>query len=231
VAATASPHTDEVFIDASSLSLREANAKIREAVEKGLKVRVANAKHIHGLAAGLRRGEVVVEGDVGDYFAMLNHGAKLLVRGSAGSYLFDGSWGGEVVVEGCAGDLVGVYAYGGVVVVKGRAGSGVGQLLKGATVFVGKGAGDLVGSYMVGGVVVVAGDAGELVGDWMVRGTIYVAGYKSLGHNAKEEGLSESDKALLSALLEKYGVDALASDFKKIVPVSSRPFYGKKEGA
>ena len=60
-----------VKVDALNLSLKDVNSKIREAIKKGLKVKVKNASHIHGLAAGIVKGEVEVEGDVGDFAAML----------------------------------------------------------------------------------------------------------------------------------------------------------------
>ena len=216
-----------VELDCRGKSLEEVNAKIREAVAKGEKVVLRNAAHLHGVAAGLEKGEVVIEGDVGDYVAFLNSGAKVVVKGNAGNFVSDGSWGGEVIVEGNAGEGVGIYAYGGTIVVYGNVGNHLGDLLKGATVIVKGNAGDVVGLYMVGGKIVVCGDAGELVGDWMIRGEIYVGGsYKSLGHNAVETTLSEEDKKWLKETLSKYGIEVDVNKFKKIVPKSKRPFYG-----
>lgn len=216
-------------IDASNKSLREVNRRIRESISKG-PVLVKNAEHLHGLAAGLRKGEVLVEGDVGDYLAMLNSGARVVVEGSAGDFAGDGAWDGEVVVKREAGDGVGIYAYGGTIVVLGDAGDGVGQLLKGGTVLIGGSAGDKVGLYMVGGELVISGDAGKLLGDWMIGGKIYIAGaYETLGRNAREEPLNREEKRRLEELLKRYGLEGDAEKFRKIVPVSTRPFYGKVE--
>lgn len=217
----------EVEIDASNLSLREVNARIREAVGRGLRVHLKNASHIYGLAAGLKSGDIVIDGDAGDYLAMLNGGAKITVNGNAGDYVADGAWSGEVIVKGCVGYGASMYAYGGVLVVYGDAGDAVGQILKGATVIVNGCAGDSIGLYMVGGDIVIVGDAGKLVGDWMIRGCIYVGGkYESLGNNAREAELTGDDVKKLSNLFNKYNVKADPSKFKKIVPLSLRPFYG-----
>ncbi len=88
-------------IDATNLGLMEVNRKVREAVEKGIKVIIKNAKHIDGLLAGLAKGEVEVEGDVGDYTAMLIgmreqkerglSGPRIVIHGNAGNYLADGA--------------------------------------------------------------------------------------------------------------------------------------------
>jgi len=224
---TLSAEASKVEIDALKLSLEDVNAKIREAVAKGLKVHLRNACHIHGLAAGLRSGEIIVEGDAGDYLAMLNSGAKVIVEGNVGDYVADGAWSGEVIVKGCVGYGACMYAYGGVLVVYGDAGDAVGQILKGATVIVNGCAGDSIGLYMVGGDIIIVGDAGKLVGDWMIRGCIYVGGnYDSLGNNAKETELTSEDVNKLSNLFSKYDVKADPLKFKKIVPVSLRPFYG-----
>lgn len=222
-------HPSEVVLDAEGLGLGKLNAAIREAVAKGARVRVKNARNVYGLAAGLRGGEVLVEGDAGDYLAMLNHGARVIVEGNAGNYVADGAWAGEVIVRGDVGYGAGIYAYGGTLVVYGSAGDALGQILKGATVIVRGDAGDSVGLYMVNGEIIIVGSAGELVGDWMIRGAIYVGGgYRSLGHNAKEVKPSEEDVKRLSELLNRYEIKADPSGFRKIVPVSTRPFYGGK---
>jgi len=225
-------------IDATGLGLVEVNQKVRKAVKKGMRVIIKNAKHVDGLLAGLIKGEVEVEGDVGDYTAMLIgmreqkeegfSGPRIVIHGNAGNYLADGAWAGEVVVEGDVGYGAAIYAYGGTVVIHGSAGDALGQLLKGATVIVRGDVGDVVGLYMVGGTIIVVGDAGEKIGDWMIRGEIFIGGsYKSLGSNVKERALSPEDKKRLKMLLSKYGIEADIGKFRKIVPMTSRPFYGK----
>lgn len=215
-------------INAKDLSVHEVNAEIRNAVGKGLKVLVKNAKDHYGVAAGLKNGEVVIEGDVGDYLGMLNSGAKIVVNGNAGNYVGDGAWGGEIIVRGDVGYGTGIYAYGGTIVVEGNAGNAVGQVLKGATVLIKGNAGDNIGVYMVNGEIIIVGNAGKKLGDWMIRGVIYLGGEcESFGHNTKVEDLTEDDIKKLETIFEKYGIKADPHKFKKIVPASLRPFYGK----
>ncbi|MEM2901032.1 MAG: hypothetical protein QXT63_09605, partial [Thermoplasmata archaeon] len=76
--------------------------------------------------------------------------------------------------------------------------------------------------YMMAGDVIVTGNAGEYTGHWMMRGSIYVGGdIGSLGTNAKEMPMNDTDKKKLSDLFKKYGIDEnpeLLSSYKKIEP-------------
>ncbi|RLG89309.1 MAG: hypothetical protein DRO15_00810 [Thermoprotei archaeon] len=149
---------------------------MREAIEKNLKVRVKNACHIHGLAAGVAKGEIEVDGDVGDYTAMLictreqkergESGPKIVINGNAGNYLADGAWAGEVIVKGSVGYGAGIYAYGGTIVIYEDTGDALAHLLKGATIIVKGNAGGNIGLYMVGGTIIIVGNAGKAVGEW-----------------------------------------------------------------
>ena len=228
-----------VEIDAKGMVLRDVNERIRKAIDEGKKVVIKNARHIDGLLAGLTKGEVEVKSDVGDYVAMLIgtreqkekglDGPKIVIDGNAGNYLADGAWNGEIIVKGDVGYGAGIYAYGGTLVIYGNASDALGQLLKGATIIVKGNVGDVAGLYMVGGTIVILGNAGEKLGDWMIRGEIFIQGsYKSLGNNAKRTELTDEDRKKLTNLLSKYGLEADISKFKKIVPLSPRPFYGKK---
>jgi len=224
-----------IEIDAKNLSMRDVNLKIKEAIEKDSKVKIKNAYHIHGLVAGIAKGEV--DGDVGDYVTMLigtreqkekgESGPRIIINGNAGNYLADGAWAGEVIVRGSVGYGAGIYAYGGTIVIYGDAGDALAHLLKGATIIVKGNAGSNIGLYMVNGTIVIVGDAGEAVGEWMIRGEIFIGGnYKSLGHNAQEKSLTDEDKEKLKTLFAKYGIEADVSKFRKIVPIKVRPFYG-----
>ena len=76
--------------------------------------------------------------------------------------------------------------------------------------------------------VVILGDVGDDVAESIIRGVVYVKGeIKSLGHNAKLEELTFEDTLNLEETLTEYGFDLDDySEFKKIVPESTRPFYG-----
>ena len=84
---------------------------------------------------------------------------------------------------------------------------------------------------MMGARIVILGDVGEDVAESIIRGVIYVKGkVHSLGKNATLKEIDKEDKKGLKELLEKYDFhlkDSDYDDFKKIVPKSTRPFYGK----
>lgn len=215
----------EITIDGKGLTFREVNSKVRDAVDKGLKVTLLNVEHLYGLAGGLQGGEITVKSNVGDYTGLLNSGAKIIIEGDAGDFISDNSWHGEIIVRGNAGYGAGIYSYGGNLVVYGDAGDAAGQLFKGGVLLVKGDVGDVVGLYMVGGEIVVVGDAGRELGDYMIRGAIYLRGEcKSLGHNTKYDKLVGEDLSRLNSLLEKYGIEAKADEFKKIVALSTKPF-------
>lgn len=216
-------------IDLSEMGLRESNEMLRKRLESERRVTVANASHLNGLCGGMRRGEVVVEGDVGDYCGILNSGGAIIVRGSAGRFLGDNMTSGRIVVEGGAGDGAADYCYGGSVLIRGSSGDFLGTMNKGATVVVAGNVGDHVGTYMTAGDIIVLGDAGEMLGDYVIRGSIYIRGsYKSLGNNTKIEKMRSDDIDKLNTVLGGWGISANPRSFQKIAPASSKPFYKEK---
>ena len=116
--------------------------------------------------------------------------------------------------------------------VKRDVGSRTGEIMKGGTIIVGGNSGFMSGLFMMGGRIIVLGDISEDAGESIIRGAIYVRGnITSLGKNAKVDELNEEDKKELKELLPEYGFDLKEEDynsFKKIVPRSNRPFYGKE---
>jgi glutamate synthase domain-containing protein 3 len=160
------------------------------------------------------------------------HGAKIHIQGNAGWFAADNMTDGEVIIEGSAGDGVGQGIYGGVVVVKKDVGSRTGEIMKNGTIIIGGSSGFMSGLFMMGGRIIVMGDISEDAGESIIRGTIYVGGeIKSLGKNAKIEQLEQEEIKELKDLLPVYGFNLNESQFKKfrkIVPRSKRPFYGKE---
>jgi glutamate synthase domain-containing protein 3 len=212
-------------LNAQDRDLRTVSAELKTTIGDGPVV-ITNAAHLHGLAAGLKAGDVVVEGLCGDYLGALNDGATLRVTGDAGRYLADNMTRGTVVVEGNAGYGVGAYCYGGTVVVKGNAGDFAAVMNKGATIVVGGCVGDEVGTYMLAGDLVIVGNAGKNLGNYLIRGNIYVGGmWESLGHNTRLEELTPDDLSRLRDYLSAYEISADPLAFKKIVRLSEKPFY------
>lgn len=206
-------------------SLQEVNAALRESVN-GKPVNISGAEHIHGLAAGFKHGEIVVEGSAGDYLAALNAGATVRVSKNAGSYAADNMNSGVVIIEGDAGFGAAEYCYGGTVVIHGNAGDFTATMNKGATIIVAGNVGDEAGTYMLKGDLIVVGDAGTNFANYLIRGSVYIAGnYASLGHNTRLVDMADEDIARLKAYFETYGIQAEPLKFRKIVAASEKPFY------
>jgi len=212
-------------LDANGRDLRSVSRELKEVMATGAAT-VRRAAHIDGLVAGLKGGEVVIDGDGGDYLGVLNDGATIRVKGNAGRYLGDNMTRGMIVVEGNAGDGAGQYCYGGTIVVRGNAGDFAAVMNKGATIVIGGNVGDEVATYMLAGDLVIVGNAGRNLGNYLIRGNIYVGGrWESLGHNTRREDLTAEDVQKLSGYFEQFGIAANPATFKKIVRLSEKPFY------
>jgi glutamate synthase domain-containing protein 3 len=193
-------------ISAKSKELKEVSQALKTSLNGGV-VTITNAGNIHGLAAGLKQGEVVVEGNAGDYFGALNNGAVIKVTKNVGKYAADNMTGGTMIIEGNTDYGAAQYCYGGVVVVLGDAGDFTATMNKGATVIVAGNVGDEVGTYMLDGELVIVGDAGENFANYLIRGDVYIGGkWKSLGHNTKIEPLTEEDISKLQNYFKEYQI-------------------------
>ena len=211
--------------DVISEKLHDVNNYLRSEAN-GTPLVLSNASHLHGLAAGLKHGEVVVEGSAGDYLGVLNAGATIRTTQDTGSYLADNMNSGTVIVEGNAGFGAAEYCYGGTVVIHGNAGDFTATMNKGAVIIVKGDVGDDAGTYMLKGDLVVVGNTGKNFANYLIRGAVYVGGsVGSLGHNTKLVPLAEEDISKLRGYFEKYGIEADPAGFKKIVAASEKPFY------
>jgi glutamate synthase domain-containing protein 3 len=212
-------------LDAKGKDLRAASTELKSLLTKEPVV-VKNASHLDGLCGGLKHGEITIDGDGGDYLGVVNDGATIKITGNAGKYVADNMTSGRVIVEGDADYGAGQYCYGGEVVVKGNAGDFTATMNKGATIVIGGDVGDEAGTYMVAGEVIIAGDAGENLGNYLIRGNIYIGGdWASLGHNCAVSELSAEDAQRLESLLKEHDVTVEDKTFRKIAPLSDKPFY------
>jgi len=213
------------MIDAKNKDLKAVNTVLKESVN-GVPVKVKNVSHLHGLAAGLKHGEVVIQGGAGDYVGVLNAGATIRVTNNAARYVADNMTAGIVIIEGDADYGTGQYCYGGLVIVRGNSGDFTATMNKGATIIVCGNVGDEVGTYMLKGDLIVLGNAGEHFANYLIRGNVYIGGqWKSIGNNTKIEPLTDEDKAKLRTYFETYQIEANLATFKKIVAASEKPFY------
>ena len=226
----ASEHDLHVAVlDARERDLRSVSAELKQAVANGPVV-IQRVAHLHGLVAGFKSGEVIIEGDSGDYLGILNDGATIRIEGNAGRYLADNMTQGTVIVDGDAGYGVGQYCYGGTIVVRGDAGDFTAVMNKGATIIVEGDVGDEVATYMLSGDLIIVGNAGKGLGNCLIRGNIYIGGtWESLGHNTRVEDITQADLDKLRYCFDEYDIDAAPATFKKIIRLSAKPFYKSKE--
>ncbi|NIM94444.1 MAG: tributyrin esterase [Anaerolineales bacterium] len=216
-------------VNANKQSMRSVNSSIKEMTAEGAVV-IQAANHIHGLAAGLRHGDLTIEGDCGDYLGVLNDGASIHIRGDAGRYLADNMTAGLIIVDGNADYGAGQYCYGGTLVIHGDAGDFTAVMNKGANILIAGNVGDEVATYMLAGDLVILGDAGENLGNYLIRGNIYIGGeWRSLGNNTRIRPLSQHDIEKLQGHFDEFNLQADPTTFQKVVRQSEKPFYKVKE--
>lgn len=219
-----------VTIDLSRLPVREANAAIRAAGERGEDIEILNPDARHHIGVGLTAPVTVkVRGSAGYFCAGLTHGARFEIDSNVGWGVGDSLYEGAVIVGGNAGAIAGVGLRGGEVIVKGNLGSRAGQVMKAGTLVACGNAGFLAGYMMYGGRIIILGNSGERVGEDMSAGEIYVGGeVQSLGSDAELVEPTAEDLASVAAFLAKYGI-AFEGTFKKIVNAGTKLRYGVNE--
>lgn len=212
-------------ISARDKDLKTVSGAVKNSLNKQ-PVELRNAAHLHGLAAGLKQGEVIVAGDAGDYLGVLNAGASIRVKGRAGNYLADNMTSGTIVVEGSVGYGAGQYCYGGTIVIRGDAGDFTATMNKGATIIVAGNVGSDAATYMLNGDLIILGNAGANLANYLIRGNVFIRGHwHSLGNNTRLDPLTDDDITKLRYVLQTFQLEATPADFKKIVAASEKPFY------
>jgi glutamate synthase domain-containing protein 3 len=212
-------------INAKGKDLKEISQVLKTSLN-GRGVTITDASHLHGLAAGLKQGEVIVDGNAGDYIGVLNDGAVIEVTENVGKYAADNMTSGTVTIKGDADYGAGQYCYGGTIVIYGEAGDFTATMNKGATIIVAGDVGNEAGTYMLDGELIVVGNAGENFANYLIRGDVYIGGeWKSLGHNTKTELLTREENTKLEDYFRAYSINADPNGFRKIVAASEKPFY------
>jgi glutamate synthase domain-containing protein 2 len=217
-------------IDLAQLTVREANAQLREYGEAGENVELLNPDAKHHLGVGLTYPITVrVHGSAGYFCAGLTDGPRVEVEGNVGWGLADNMYQGSVVVRGNAGAIAGVAIRGAEVVVHGNIGSRAGQVMKAGTLCCGGNASFMAGYMMYGGRLIICGDSGEKVGQDIHGGTIYVGGrIVSLGTDAMEAELEPGEAEDVLAFLDRYEV-GFSGRLRKIVNAGKNLRYPRTE--
>jgi formylmethanofuran dehydrogenase subunit C len=143
---------------------------------------VGDCRRVKRIGAGMTRGRLVIDGDVGMHLGAGMSGGTIVVKGNAGDLLGVEMLGGVIEVMGNAGHLVGsairggaVGVGGGEIIVHGNVGNETGSGMRRGLIAVGGNAGDFTGVNLLAGTVVVLGELGWRSGAGMKRGSIVSA--------------------------------------------------------
>jgi formylmethanofuran dehydrogenase subunit C len=179
----------------------------------------ASDDRLDDIGAGMRGGEIVVEGDAGASAGMGMTGGKLLIQGSAGHGAGMAMAGGELRISGDAGDQLGGALPGerngmseGILIVGGNAGDSAGDRMRRGTIIVTGGVRAFCGARMIAGTIAIGAGMGECPGVAMRRGSILALG----AHGAVLPGFVDCGRhelafaRLLARVFAKYGVEQMA---------------------
>jgi glutamate synthase domain-containing protein 3 len=190
--------------------------------------------------------QIDIYGTPGNDLGAFMNGPLIVVHGNAQDACGNTMNDGQIVVHGQAGDITGHSMRGGKIFVRDDVGYRVGIHMKEykrkvPTIVIGGAAGDFLAEYMAGGVVLVLGltlAEGErcrarFVGTGMHGGVIYERGdILDVGEGTKVMKVGKRDMHVIETLVKEYcehfGADyekvMKGSTFRKIVPVSKRPY-------
>lgn len=236
-------------IDATGLHYRELNARVRAAVAAGSKeIVLSGVNGQYYIGDGIRGDVTITVGGVpGNDLGAFMDGPTIRVLGNAQDNVGNTMNAGRIVVHGRAGDVLGYGMRGGKIFVMGDVGYRVGIHMKGyreqvPTVVVGGKAGDFLGEYMAGGALILLGlgpgdgrpIAGNYLGTGMHGGVMFIRGDIDPGAFGREIGtveMTEADGAFLREAVGEFCAEfsldpgeVLSGAFRKLVPVSLRPY-------
>ena len=139
--------------------------------------------HVHGIAAGMSGGDMLIDGDAGDGVAADMRGGKVEVRGAAGHEAGAGMSGGALLIGGDAGDRLGAARpgaqkgmTGGEIIVRGSAALDAGAACRRGLIVVMGDVGDDAARSMIAGSLLVAGRCGSGAGRLNKRGSVIAMG-------------------------------------------------------
>lgn len=242
---------DVLKLDAGGLYYRELNARLRDAVSRGIhKIEIKNVCGQRYIGTDLDEPvEIEIFGTPGNDLGAFMNGPRIVVHGNAQDGCGNTMNQGEIIIHGHAGDIMGMAARGGKIFIREDVGYRAAIHMKEynekkPALVIGGTAQDFVGEYMAGGVLVLLGlqlKEGEahhanFIGTGMHGGVIYIRGAVDEFQLGKEVGmveLDENDHRLLQGLVGEFAAhfsqnpdDILASRFVKLYPRFLRP-YGR----
>ncbi|MDQ0316108.1 protein glxC [Amorphus orientalis] len=205
-------------IDLKTASTRELNARLQgEGAGSNAAFEVLHPDGRHALACGLTAPIAVsIKGHVGYYCAGMNENATVTVHGNAGVGVAENMMSGLVRVKGDASQSAGATGHGGLLVVEGSASARCGISMKGIDIVVKGSVGHNSAFMAQSGHLVVCGDAEDGLGDSIYEAVIYVAGKTGkLGADCVEQEMTSQDRATLTELLARAGIEADPASFRR----------------
>ncbi|HEY55903.1 MAG TPA: hypothetical protein G4N90_00525 [Dehalococcoidia bacterium] len=238
-------------IDATGVYYRELNARLREAVARGVpEIKLGNVCGQRYIGTDLRKPvSIEIFGTPGNDLGAFMDGPRITVHGNAQDGCGNTMNGGEIIVHGHAGDIIGLSARGGKIFVRDDVGYRAGIHMKEyqdkkPALVIGGTAQDFLGEYMAGGTLILLGlnlkngetHQANFIGTGMHGGVIYLRGEVHDFQLGKEVGVAEPEeedyrtlRSLIGEFAALFGYDAeeiLRHRFTKLFPRWLRP-YGR----
>ncbi len=235
-------------INAGLRRYEELNAEIKEVLLSKNKVMVKDVNGQRYIGCGLDKGkEIDIYGTAGNDLACMLNGGKVILYGNGQDAVGNTMGGGEIVIHGHSGDALGYGMRDGQIYIKDNVTCRGGIHMKEfkemkPVIVIGKSAGSFLGEYMSGGTIVILGlnlKRGEKLfgthcASGMHGGKIIVRGNfprENISDNIKVTALDEKDKKELDGYIKNYckyfNADyetIMQKPFKKLIPISSRPY-------
>lgn len=189
--------------------------------------------------------QIDIYGIPGNDLAAFMSGPTLVVHGNAQDACGNTMDEGKVIIHGHAGDVTGHSMRGGKIFVRDYVGCRVGIHMKEykkkiPKIVIGQTAGDFLAEYMAGGIILLLGlnlKEGErcdarFVGTGMHGGVIYERGdILDTDNGTKTADVNKRDFAVIEGLVKEFcgyfeldAKEILNAKFKKVLPMSSRPY-------
>lgn len=235
-------------IEAGLEKYEKVNELIKNELVKKNKITVKNVNGQRYIGCALDSGKTIeVHGTPGNDLACYLNGGRVVVFGSGQDAVGNTMNGGEIVIHGHSGDALGYGMRDGNIYIKDNVACRGGIHMKEfeqmkPVIVIGQNAGSFLGEYMAGGTIVLLGlniPRGEKLfgthcASGMHGGKIIVRGKfpkENLSPNIEVCELSEQDKQELKAYVKQYCKyfdadfgEIMGSEFKKLVPATSRPY-------
>ena len=234
-------------IDADGMCYKDLNSLLRAISSSGAeRIEICNVYGQRYIGTALdKEVQIDIYGTPGNDLGVFMNGPRLVVHGNAQDGCGNTMNEGQITIHGNAGDITGYSMRGGRLFVRDDVGYRVGIHMKEfqgkkPQLVIGGTAQDFLGEYMAGGVILILGlnlPEGEhcrarFVGTGMHGGVIYERGdLFALGKGTKVLDVGKRDARVIESLTRDFcsyfGFDygkVMNARFRKIVPVSKRPY-------